>query len=152
MFFMQKAIGFMAVMTVISGGYAVTSARPSVMKSASSRMPSLTTSVTRGSTITVTPSMPTTTDTECIDDYLSCLNDGDVCGSSFEECTTRVLFHAQMPKCLNVLNQCSANAINRLYGTSATTSLGAIASKNEHGEVVDYTFPSDWQRANTLSQ
>ena len=79
---------------------------------------------------------------ECIDAYTDCLSQSDVCGSDFEECTTSVLFHAQMPKCLSVLGQCSASGVNALFGTSSTTALSTVKSTNEYDEVTEYTYPT----------
>ena len=81
--------------------------------------------------------------TDCVEAYTSCIKGADACGSQFEECTTNVLFHAQMPKCLSVLAQCSASGINDLFGTSSVTALSDVAEKNTYGEVTRYTYPTN---------
>jgi hypothetical protein len=74
--------------------------------------------------------------------YTECIKGEDSCGSDFSECTTNVLFHAQMPDCISTLAQCSSEGINSLFGTSSTTSLSDIEYKNEDGEVTRYKYPT----------
>ena len=141
MSFLNKSISFVAVLACTSAAFAVT-ARPSIIGNAMRRMPTMTTSagVISGTTTTTSNLLA---NAECIDAYTACLKGGDVCGSNFEECTTRVLFHGKMPQCLSTLAQCNASGINSLFGTSNTTALSSVATKNTHGEVTDYTYPTD---------
>lgn len=142
MSFLNKSISFVAVLACTSAAFAVT-ARPSVIGNAMRRMPTMTTSagVISGTTTTTTSNL--LANAECIDAYTSCLKGADACGPNFEECTTRVLFHGKMPQCLSTLAQCSTSGINSLFGTSSTTALSNVATKNTYGEVTDYTYPTD---------
>ena len=147
-----KTISFMAVMTVIPGAFAATS-RASIMGQATSRLPSIAGYVnpvmivngSAGSTGSTGSSSASSllTNADCIDSYTACVKGNDACGPNFEECTTNVLFHAQMPKCLSVLSQCSSSGINDLFGTSSIAALSNVAEKNTYGEVVRYTYPTD---------
>ncbi|MCM1294763.1 MAG: hypothetical protein NC311_04355 [Muribaculaceae bacterium] len=143
MSFLNKTIGFVAVLGTIPAAYALT-ARPSVISTAASRMPTMTATI-YGTTSTTTTSTTSSllANTECIDAYTSCMNGADACGPNFEECTTKVLFHAQMPKCLSTLAQCNTSGITSLFGVGNTTSLQTVATKNSYGEVTDYTYPTD---------
>ena len=144
-----KTVSFMAVMTVIPGAFAATS-RASIMGQATSRLPSIAgyvnpvmiVSGTAGSSSSSSASS-LLTNADCIDSYTACVKGNDACGPNFEECTTNVLFHAQMPKCLSVLSQCSASGINDLFGTSSVAALANVAEKNTYGEVTRYTYPTD---------
>lgn len=138
---LKKTVGFVAVLCVIPAAFALT-ARPSVMGTVASRLPTMTAYVNLGTTTTNTTSS-LMDNAECIEAYTSCLEESDKCGPNFEECTTKVLFHAQMPKCLSTLAQCSATGINSLFGTSSTTALATVASTNSAGEVTDYTYPTN---------
>ncbi len=141
MFLLKKTIGFVAILACLPAAYAAT-ARPSVMSNAARRMPTMSTYVTSTTTSTTTASN-LLANAECIDAYTSCIKGADACGSGFEECTTKVLFHAKMPQCLSTLAQCSTSGITSLFGTSSTTALSTVASKNTYGEVTDYTYPTD---------
>lgn len=141
MSFLKKTVGFMAVFACVPAAFALT-ARPSVIGTASRRMPTMTAYINSGTT-TTTSTSSLLANAECIDAYTSCMKSGDACGSNFEECTTKVLFHGKMPQCLSTLAQCSAAGISSLFGTSSTTALSNIASKNSYGEVTDYTYPTD---------
>ena len=137
---LKKTIGFMAVLCVVPAAFALT-ARPSVMGTVASRMPTMTAYInTVGTTTTTSSSL--LDNAECIDAYTSCIESADACGPNFEECTTTVLFHAQMPKCLSTLAQCTASGINSLFGTSSTTALGNVKSTNSAGEITDYVYPT----------
>ncbi len=148
MSFLKKSVSVLAVFAVIPAAYAVT-ARPSVTSianAASRRLPTLTAYVNSTSTTTTTSTTTSKTmsDVECVEAYTECMKADDVCGSEFEECTTRKLFHGQMPKCLNVLSQCSAGGIADLFGTSSIASLGNIKTQDSAtGEILDYTYPTD---------
>ncbi len=140
----KKSIGFLAVLTAFPASYALT-ARPSVIGTASARMPTMTALITNTGT-SGTGSTTTTTllaNAECIDAYTSCMKGGDACGSDFEECTNKVLFHGKMPQCLSTLAQCSTAGVTSLFGTGTVTALSTVATKNSYGEVTDYTYPTD---------
>ena len=144
-----KALSLLSIFAVIPGAMAATS-RVSMISRATPRLPSIAgyiTAVTKGTTTTATTSSTSLWgDVDCINNYTDCITADDVCGADFEECTTNVLFHAQMPKCLNVLTQCSATGINSLFGTSAVTALSNVESTRVDGgvtEVVRYTYPLD---------
>lgn len=141
--FLKKSIGFLAVCAVVPAAFALT-ARPSVVGTASSRLPTMTAYlngyVTSGSTTTTSNLLD---NAECIDAYTACLKGTDVCGTNFEECTTKVLFHGKMPQCLSTLAQCTASGVNALFGTSSTTALNNVASRNSYNEITDYVYPTD---------
>ena len=142
--FLKKTLGFLAVCSIVPAAYALT-ARPSVINTvttASRRLPTMTAYLTSSGTTTGSTSN-LLDNAECIDAYTSCLHGADVCGPNFEECTTDVLFHGQMPKCLSTLAQCSASGINALFGTSNTTALGNVAARNSYDEITDYVYPTD---------
>ena len=143
---LNKIVGFLAVCSVVPAAYALT-ARPGVVNpatTASRRLPTMTSYLTGTTSVvgTTTTSSSLLDNAECIDAYTDCISASDACGPNFEECTTNVLFHAQMPKCLSVLAQCTASGINDLFGTSSTTALSNIKTQNEHGEVTEYTYPT----------
>ena len=135
---LKKTVGFMAVFCVIPAAIALT-ARPSVVGTASSRLPTMTAYINAVSSSGSSSTSNLLDNVECIDAYTACLKGGDACGANFEECTTKVLFHAQMPKCLSTLAQCSASGVNALFGTSSTTALANVSSENEY----DYIYPTD---------
>ena len=140
---LKKTVGFMAVFCAIPAAFALT-ARPSVVGTASSRLPTMTAYINAVSGATSSSSTSNLLDNvECIDAYTSCLKGADVCGANFEECTNKVLFHAKMPMCLSTLAQCTASGVNALFGTSSTTALSNVASRNQYDEVTDYTYPTD---------
>ena len=139
---LHKTFGFLAVLAIVPAAYALT-ARPSVIGTASMRLPFVTAYATSSGTSSSSSSSSLLSNSECIEAYTSCLRASDACGPNFEECTTDVLFHAQMPKCLGTLAQCTASGINALFGTSSTTALSNVASRNEYDEVTDYTYPTD---------
>ncbi len=152
MSFLKNTVSLLAIFSVMPVAYAVT-ARPSVMNTATAisasgavrRMPTMTAYLNgaAGTTTTVTTAGATTlTDTECLDTYTACIKGADACGPNFEECTTNVLFHAQMPECLTALTQCSASGIQSLFGTSNISSLSNVATKNTYGEITEYTYPT----------
>ena len=130
MFLLKKSISFVAILACLPAASAAT-ARPSVLGNAARRMPTMSTYVT-GTTTSTTTMSNLLANAECIDAYTSCIKGADACGSGFEECTTKVLFHAKMPQCLSTLAQCSASGITSLFGTSNTTALSNVASKNTY--------------------
>ena len=142
--FLKKTLGFLAVCSIVPAAYALT-ARPSVLNptTASRRLPTMSAYLTSSGTTTNSSSSNLLDNADCIDAYTSCLRGGDVCGANFEECTTKVLFHGKMPMCLSTLAQCSASGINALFGTSSTTALSNVASRNSYDEITDYVYPTD---------
>lgn len=166
MSFLKKTFGLLAIFSVIPATYAAT-ARPSatgansrvgiVSTTASRRMPTSTkclNSAISGTSVggnTITGNIAGSgalDDEECRTSYDECIRDPEVCGPDFEECTTNILFHAQMPKCTNILMQCGATGINSLFGTSNIGALSTVAeylkdSKGNEIEVKRYTYPID---------
>ena len=151
MSFLKNTVSLLAIFSVMPAAYAIT-ARPSVISaanvaSASRRMPTMTAYInglvgTTGTTSGSTTSAALLENSECIDAYTACIKGADACGSNFEECTTNVLFHAQMPECLSTLAQCSSAGVNSLFGTSNVSALSNVATKNTYGEVTEYTYPT----------
>ena len=146
-----KTISLLSIIAVIPGAMAATS-RVSTTAKMAPRLPSIAgyimagTSGTTGSVVGGTTGTTYLADVDCIDNYTSCIKADDACGSDFEECTTNVLFHAQMSKCLSTLYQCSSNGINALFGTSAIDALSNVASYQTIDgvqEVTRYTYPTD---------
>lgn len=165
MSFLKKTFGLFMIFAVIPAAYSATArpsvggagaatARPSVVAAtASRRLPTMTSylnSAISGSTggVNINSSTIYFDDVECVENYTECITDADVCGEDFEECTTNVLFHAQMPKCLNVLMQCSSSGINALFGAGNVGVLSNVAEyeKDAKGNVIEvkrYTYPTD---------
>lgn len=144
-----KIFGLLSIIAVIPGAMAATS-RVSVINKASPRLPSIAGRLISGTTNTVTNTTTSSTaayygDSECIEKYTDCIKEDDVCGSDFQECTTNVLFHGQMSKCLSVLYQCASSGVNALFGTTAINALSNVASdgKNTDGEIIKYEYPKD---------
>ena len=131
---LKKTMGFMAAFGVVPAAFALT-ARPSVIGTASSRMPTMTAYITSGSTSSTTSSL--LANAECIEAYTSCLKGSDVCGANFEECTNKTLFFSKRPLCASTLLQCSTSGVNSLFGTSNQT---LFTNKNSDGE---YVYPTD---------
>ena len=154
MSFLKNTVSLLALFSVIPAAYAVT-ARPSVMNTATAvsangnvrRIPTMTSYISgyagTGATTGATDSSTLLANAECIDAYTQCIKGADACGPNFEECTTRILFHAKMPQCLSTLAQCSAAGVNSLFGTSAVSSLSNVATTNSYGEITEYTYPTD---------
>ncbi len=155
MAFLKNTISLLAVFCVVPAAFAVT-ARPSMVNAAMAvsatgaarRMPTVTAKVAPVATVSAAAATTTTSSAslldniECIDAYSECIKAEDACGEDFSECTTNVLFHAQMPDCISTLAQCGADGINSLFGTSSTTALSDIAEKNDDGEVIRYAYPT----------
>lgn len=154
MSFLKNTASLLAIFSVIPAAYAVT-ARPSVMNTATAisasgvarRMPTMTAyyNGSTGGTTSATGGTTSSTlleNSECIDTYTQCIKGADACGPNFEECTTNVLFHAQMPECLSTLAQCSSSGVQSLFGTSNVSSLSNVATKNTYGEITEYTYPT----------
>lgn len=148
MTFLKNTISLLAVCSIIPTAYAAAAARPSIMNAfntasaASRRMPSARTSSVTPIANTASSSTGILDEIECIDAYTECITSDDACGSDFEECTTNVLFHAQMPKCISTLAQCSTNGITSLFGIGDTTQFKSGATTNTDGEITDYTYPT----------
>lgn len=146
-----KTLSLLSIMAVIPGAMAATS-RVSMTAKASPRLPSIAGYILSGTSSTSSSLSSGTTgttylaDVDCIDNYTSCIKADDVCGSDFEECTTNVLFHGQMSKCLSMLYQCNSTGINALFGTSAIDALSNVSSYETIDgvqEVKRYTYPTD---------
>lgn len=140
-----KTFGFIAILAAVSGAYAATS-RVSVLNRASPRLPSIAGYITAQNTaLTAAGSTLYLSDQDCIDSYTECIKSDEYCGSGMEECTTNVLFHAQMPNCLSALYQCSASGINALFGTNNIGALSGVAEYADTAktEVKRYTYPTD---------
>ncbi len=135
-----KSVGFLAVLGLFPAAFAVT-ARPSMVTTAGARLPTMAARLSTTTTTTTTSSL--LSDIECIDAYTQCIKGVDACDSDFSECTNKVLFHAKMPQCISTLAQCSAAGISSLFGTNSVPSLSAVASTNTHGDVTNYTYPTD---------
>lgn len=155
MSFLKNTVSLLAIFSVMPVAYAVT-ARPSVMNTAMAvsatgaarRMPTMSAYInSSANTSTGTSSSSTSSSTllanaECIDTYTQCIKGADACGPNFEECTTNVLFHAQMPECLSTLSQCQSAGVQSLFGTSNVSALSNVATKNAYGEITEYTYPT----------
>ena len=147
---LKHTFGLLFVFGFASVADAVT-ARPGVVQTgkvasvsaAGRRMPTIAAAITNTTTTTSNTTSSLLDDTKCVDEYLTCIKAPEVCGSGFEECTTRVLFHTMMPQCISTLYQCSSGGINRLFGTSDMNALSRVATTNEYDEVTDYTYPTD---------
>lgn len=137
----------LTLIAVIPAAFAATS-RVGVTGKASSRLPSIAGHLVSGTTTVTTTTSSTSAyygDSECIEKYTDCIKGDDVCGYDMQECTTNVLFHGQMSKCLSVLYQCTSSGVNALFGTSAINALSNVATggTNSEGEVTRYTYPTD---------
>ena len=153
MSFLKNTVSLLAIFSVLPVAHAVT-ARPSIMNTATAisakgtvrRMPTMTALISGSAAATGTTSSATSSalleNSDCIDAYTACIKGADACGPNFEECTTNVLFHAQMPECLSTLAQCSSNGVNSLFGTSNVSALSDVATKNTYGEITEYTYPT----------
>ena len=153
MSFLKNTVSLLAIFSVLPVAHAVT-ARPSIMNTATAisangavrRMPTMTALISGSAATTGTTSSTTSSalleNSDCIDAYTACIKGADACGPNFEECTTNVLFHAQMPECLSTLAQCSSNGVNSLFGTSNVSALSDVATKNTYGEITEYTYPT----------
>ncbi len=155
-----KTVSLLTIVSLIPAAFAATS-RVGVTNKASARLPSIAGHILSGGTTTTTTTATTASyygAADCVEKYEDCLRADDVCGSNFEECTTNVLLHAQMPKCSNILYQCSAAGVQQLFGTSAITALSTVASdgyvKDDKGnnttEVAEYMYPLKNSELNNL--
>ncbi len=151
MSFFKNTASLLAIMCVIPAAQAAT-ARPSVLGATTGvsatgnvrRMPTMTAIITNPTAVSSgTAGSTLLSNAECIDAYSACIKGADACGSNFEECTNKVLFHAQMPDCLSTLAQCDASGIKDLFGTATVSALASGATTNSYGEVTDYMYPLD---------
>lgn len=145
--YIVKTLGLITAAATVSGAFAATS-RVGTVGRVSPRLPSIAGFVSSGSTLRSATASTTSymADVDCIDSYTDCIKANDACGSDFEECTTNVLFHGQMSKCLSVLYQCNASGVNALFGTSAVNALSNVDSYETIDgvqEVSRYTYPTD---------
>ena len=140
-----KTVSLLTIISLIPAAFATTTRVGMINKTASSRLPSIAGRLISSGATTTSSTTSYLGDQECLDKYTDCIKGTDVCGANLEECTTRVLFHAQMPKCLNVLYQCSAAGVNQLFGTSSISALSNATYKTVGGaqEVDDYTYPAE---------
>lgn len=152
-----KTVSLLTIISVIPAAWAATNQRVGVVNYATSRIPSIAGYIKSGtSNVTYNTTAAYYGDADCIEKYEDCLRDEDACGSDFQECTTDVLLHAQMPKCSSVLYQCTASGVDKLFGTSAIRSLSKVASyvKDENNkdttEVEKYVYPTEDSELNNL--
>ena len=130
---LRKSISLLALFSIVPAAWAVTM-RPSAISTttgaltatavngASRRLPVstgyrlLSGNVVGAATTSSSSSVASLDDVECVEEYTSCITGDDACGSDFEECTTNVLFHAQMTDCTSTLMQCTPSGIANLFG------------------------------------
>ncbi len=142
-----KTVSLLSILAVIPGAMAATS-RIGVSNKTSPRLPSIAGYLISGTTTSTATSTSSSTasyydNSECIEKYTDCIKADDACGGDFQECTTNVLFHGQMAKCLNVLYQCQSSGINALFGTTSIANLSEVQSTNSEDEITRYTYPMD---------
>ena len=141
-----KTVSLLTIISLIPAAFAATS-RVSVNNKVSARLPSIAGRIINGTTTTTSSSTSYYDLGDCTTKYRDCMAADDVCGENFEECTTNVLFHVQMPKCSSVLYQCSTSGVSELFGTTSIRALSEISSyvQDERGnnteEVKEYTYP-----------
>ena len=151
-----KSVALLTIISVIPGAFAATSrvgvSGPNVRTAGVRSIAGMLTSSSSLGLTTYTTGASSLDKQDCIDTYTDCIKGGDACGSDMEECTTNVLFHGKMGKCLNALSQCKADGIEALFGSGAReTNLSGVATytdatKNlaaEKREVARYTYPTD---------
>lgn len=141
-----KTVSLLTIISLIPAAFAATSRVSMITDKTTSRLPSIAGRLVSSGTTTTSSTTTYLNDQECLDKYTDCIKGADACGSGMEECTTNVLFHAQMPKCLRVLYQCTTAGVTQLFGTSSITSLSNVASYKTVGgaqEVDRYTYPTD---------
>ncbi|MFQ6729974.1 MAG: hypothetical protein ACLRFK_02885, partial [Alphaproteobacteria bacterium] len=151
--FLKNTIGFLSVFCMVPAVFGVT-ARPGVINAGNAvmamsssgairRMPSGNRTVSGNYVQTAVDASTLLDEIECIDSYMECIQNDDTCGIDFSECTTNVLFHAQIPDCTSTLLQCNSAGINALFGTSDTAAFANVAEYNDDKEVVRFTYPTD---------
>lgn len=159
---LRKTVSLLAVFSIIPAAWAVTM-RPSAISAtsgamtataangASRRLAVATAHKLLGNNYAPGNHAPQTDakmgDVECVEEYSRCLAEDDACGSDFEECTSDVLFHAQMPDCVSTLMQCSNSGIETLFGAGAKfNNLNTAVEEggiDEDGRIVDFLYPTD---------
>lgn len=159
---LRKTVSLLAVFSIIPAAWAVTM-RPSAISATSGAMTATAANgVSRRLAVATAHKLlgnnyapgnhaPQTDakmgDVECVEEYSRCLAEDDACGSDFEECTSDVLFHAQMPDCVSTLMQCSTSGIETLFGADATFNNLNTAVKeggiDEDGRIIDFIYPTD---------
>lgn len=143
MTFFKCFVGFTGIFGLIFNAFSdVSRARPSMVSTAMSRMPTMSYNINGNSSVGNTSNSTSNnsnqpTDKDCIDSYTTCLKKGDVCGEKFEECTNKTLFYAKKTECASTLMQCKASGVSSLFGIANQT---AFATKNSKG---DYIYPTD---------
>lgn len=143
MTFFKCFVGFTGIFGLIFNAFSDASrARPSMVSTAMSRMPTMSYNINGNSSVGNTSNSTSNnsnqqTDKDCIDSYTTCLKKGDVCGEKFEECTNKTLFYAKKTECASTLMQCKASGVSSLFGIANQT---AFATKNSKG---DYIYPTD---------
>ena len=154
--FLKHTFSLIFAFSIVSVAHGVT-ARPGIMPTgkvtsiaaSGRRMPTMASALANAAANNNSATLPAATtsslldDTKCVNEYLTCIKAPENCGSNFEECTTKVLFHAKMPQCIGTLYQCSTGGIQKLFGTTNMDNLSQVASKNEFDEITDYTYPDD---------
>ena len=154
--FLKHTFSLIFAFSIVSVAHGVT-ARPGIMPTgkvtsiaaSGRRMPTIASALANAAANNNSATLPAATtsslldDTKCVNEYLTCIKAPENCGSNFEECTTKVLFHAKMPQCIGTLYQCSTGGIQKLFGTTNMDNLSQVASKNEFDEITDYTYPDD---------
>lgn len=156
---LRKSISLLALFSIVPAAWAVTM-RPSAISTttgaltatavngASRRLPVstgyrlLSGNVVGTATTSSSSSVASLDDVECVEEYTSCITGDDACGSDFEECTTNVLFHAQMTDCTSTLMQCTPNGIANLFGINNINNLSAAASTDEDGRITEFVYPT----------
>ena len=143
MTFFKCFVGFTGIFGLIFNAFSdVSRARPSMVSTAMSRMPTMSYNINGNFSVGNTSNSTSNnsnqpTDKDCIDSYTTCLKKGDVCGEKFEECTNKTLFYAKKTECASTLMQCKASGVSSLFGIANQT---AFATKNSKG---DYIYPTD---------
>ena len=151
--FLKNTIGFLSVFCMVPAVFGVTvrpgaiSAGNAVMgvsaSGTSRRMPTVRMATTNSGLDYTINSSVLLDKVECVDAYMECIESEDACGEGFSECTTNLLFHAQMADCASTLLQCSGEGVVTLFGADATTgNLSSGAKVNDDGEVTGYFYPT----------
>ena len=155
-----KTVSLLTIISVIPAAFAAENQRVGITNKVATRLPSIAGYIKAGTTTTTTTTTSATAAyydvADCVEKYEDCLRAEDVCGSDFQECTTNVLFHAQMPKCSSILYQCTASGVQQLFGTSAINALSTVESyvADDRGrattEVARYVYPTENSELNNL--
>ena len=154
---LRKSISLLALFSIVPAAWAVTM-RPSAISTTTGALTATAANgavrrlpVVTGAKLLGTPAMVNAStsssvasldDVECVEEYTSCITGDDACGSDFEECTTNVLFHAQMTDCTSTLMQCTPNGIANLFGINNINNLSTAASTDEDGRITEFVYPT----------